>query len=170
MRLGLSLLLMVPLALVSCIGEEAEQFSSVQPGEKLPPFSVVDNNGMEWSNVSLAEKVSLLTMFNTSCTDCQHELPVVQQLYEHYADSGTVNFICISREQPAASVQEYWDAHGFTLPYSAQEDRSIYEMFTNVGIPFIVISDVGGVIRYTYDYHAMPDFRQLVADIESLLE
>lgn len=170
MRLGWMTYLLTVCLLWSCIGEEPEPSWSVQPGERLPQFSVVDNNGIRWDNGSLAGKVSLLTLFNTSCQDCRHELPVIQRLYESYAGSGTVNFICISREQSAASVQEYWNEQGFTLPYSAQDDRTIYEMFTNEGIPFIVISDVGGTIRYTYNYHAMPGYEQLQADIEALLD
>lgn len=161
--------LCLSLLLVACIDEEQEAVSSVAPGDRLPSFAVIDERGEEVTEASFVGTVSMLVLFNTTCPDCQRDLPVIQALYEAYGGDGRVRFFCISREEPYDSVRDYWDANGLSLPFSAQDDRAVYELFTNEGIPFVVISDGQGIIRYTYTYVAMPPYEQLASDLESLL-
>ncbi|MEJ8750051.1 TlpA disulfide reductase family protein [Phocaeicola sp. ICN-14070] len=72
--------------LFSCIREEVSAGENiVEPGDVLPDFSAVLNDGSELSTQSLKGKVAVLIFFHTECPDCQKELPVIQRLYEEYA-------------------------------------------------------------------------------------
>ncbi len=57
-------------------------------------------------------------------------------------------FVCISREEGEASVKAYWEENGFTMPYSAQTDRSVYNLFASSGIPRRYEADENLVITH----------------------
>ena len=107
--------------------------------------------------------------FNTSCTDCRKELPVVQQVYDRYGDNGRMEFVPVSREEEAASVSRYWAEHGLTLPFSAQADRAVYNLFAFSSIPRIYITDTASVVRYVHKDSPLATFEELVHEVEQLL-
>lgn len=75
-RLGFVLLMW--LGCISCIRENVgESIQYVQPGDRLPDFTVELSDGTILSRHSLVGKVSVLVFFHTECPDCQRELPVV---------------------------------------------------------------------------------------------
>lgn len=148
----------------SCLGK-VEQMTRdtdvVKVGQKLPQFLITTSNGTIVSNATLQGKPSVIVLFNTLCGDCQRELPIVQQVYNQYAP--TAHFICISRAQGAADINAYWQSKGLSLPYSAQNDRSIYEKFATGVIPRIYVSDASGTIcRYFVERMSEKDLRSVL--------
>lgn len=129
---------LVMVALTGCINEREEPVWSLQVGDRLPEFEVVLNNGDQVTTESLRDSESVIVFFNTSCGDCRRELPEIQKLYDEcLLQNRLVRFICISREEGAASVAKFWDENHLTMPYSAQPDRRIYNLFASSGIPRI---------------------------------
>lgn len=121
-----------------CVKDDPESSWSLEAGAKLPEFTVTMNDGRIVTPESLRGKESIIIFFNTSCSDCRRELPLLQQEYERMKEEGGgVEYICISREEDAASVESYWAANGLTMPYSAQPDRAVYNLFASSGIPRI---------------------------------
>ena len=118
-----SLLLLCVVSL-SCVDDESmegQEFRTV--GDVLPEFSVVTLSGVTVTTESLCERPCVLVFFHTGCGDCR-----------------------IARQQDAASVSSYWEQEGFTLPVSPQEDRSIYNLFAERGIPRVYVCEKGGRI------------------------
>lgn len=136
--------------LSSCLNEKIveDNRDEVQVGDGLPWFSIELEDGTLINRDSLKGRVSLILFFNTACGDCRNELPIVQHLYESYG--GDICFVCISREQTETSVREYWDQQALTLPFSAQPDRSIYNLFATNAIPRIYIADSLCVVRASF--------------------
>ncbi len=145
------LFLLTLFILTSCLGKletEVQNAELVTVGQKLPEFRVQLHSG-EWvGNAQLQGKPSVIVFFNTDCKDCQRELPDLQKVYTDYATD--VQFVCISRAEPDSSVANYWSAHALTLPYSAQTDKTVYQLFANRTIPRIYVSDASGVVRKVY--------------------
>lgn len=138
-------LLLLCLVSLSCVEDESmegQEFRTV--GDVLPEFSVVTLSGETVTSESLCERPCVLVFFHTGCGDCRRELPIINELYQKY--SADVNFLCFSREQDAASVSSYWEQEGFTLPVAPQEDRSIYNLFAERGIPRVYVCEKGGRI------------------------
>lgn len=128
--------------LFSCIREEVSAgHDRVEPGDTLPDFSMVLNDGSELTTQSLKGKVVVLIFFHTECPDCQKELPVIQQLYEEYATNEEVAIYAISREESEEEVADYWERNSLTIHYSAQDDRRVYELFSTSGIPGCMFAD-----------------------------
>ena len=127
----------------SCVSEALHRVEDdgtlVTAGQMLPDFTVGVHGADTLHTVSLSGKPSVLVFFNTSCSDCRNELPVVNKLYEEYADR--VTFLCISRAEEEESVSAFWQSHHLSLPFSAQKDRRVYALFALHSIPRIYVSD-----------------------------
>lgn len=157
--------------LAGCIKEDEvweEGTVNLKPGDTLPSFSIETDAGETLTDEMLVGRPSVIVFFNTRCKDCQRELPIVQRIYETY--ESHVHFICISREEGHAAVQAYWKAHGLTMPYSAQGDRKVYELFAKSGVPRIYIADEDKVIRQMFTDNPLARYEDVASVISSLIE
>ena len=161
--------LLLSFALPSCIGEEPMDIEDiVVAGSTLPDFEVEMNDGSTITSEQLRTTTSVVMFFHTGCPDCQQALPRMQRLYDTYHRQG-VQFALISREDGATSVAAYWQESGFTMPYSAQEDRTIYELFARKRVPRIYISNDCGVIKSLFTDNPVPTYEALEAALATLL-
>lgn len=159
------LILMVPL-LFSCI-KEGQQGSDLVVGSRIPDFSVLMNDGSAVSGESLRHGVSCIVFFYTGCPDCQKTLPAVQRIYDEYSVQG-VSFAIISREETDETIRSYWQTNGYTMPYSAQSDRKIYELFAKTRVPRVYICDEGTIRHIFTDTPAPPSYEDIKTAIEEL--
>lgn len=149
----------------SCVTDDEPAEWALGVGDSLPAFSVTLNDGKEVSDSSLKGKASVIVFFNTSCPDCRKELPVVQELWEHYKDNDEVEIFAIAREEGAESISSYWEENGLTIPWSAQNDRTVYSLFASSVIPRIFVSDRNLVINAAYGDKFLPTFQDLIDSV-----
>ena len=150
-----------------CI-KEKQAGADLKVGDMIPDFEVVMSDGSLVTDESLKETVSVVMFFHTSCPDCQQVLPHMQEIYNDYLSEG-ISFTLISREDPEASVASFWSRKGFEMPYSAQKDRSVYELFAQTRIPRVYICEKGGKIRYVFTDDPNPSYEDLKSALESLI-
>lgn len=131
----------------------------IATGDRLPTFSVLLDGGVSYASNGEVTNLAgtrfdssirdgqgvVVVFFHTQCPDCQRELPLLDALYREGRLTGR-RIVCISREEDGASVAAFWSAHTLSLPFSAQPDRSIYNLFASSGIPRIYVSDATGII------------------------
>lgn len=146
--------------------EENERQELVEVGQKLPAFAVVINDSTLVSSTDLTGKPSMIVFFNTACTDCRKELPIVQELFEEFSDRA--NFMAISRAEGRESVAAYWEKEKLEIPYSAQADRNVFGLFAKTTIPRIYIADASGTVKYIFIEKASK--KKLVRALEDLLQ
>ena len=144
-----------------CISEKDPDGPSLQVGEPLPQFEVMLNDGKQISTETFMGKTGVIVFFNTGCSDCQKELPVVQQLWDKIKNDDNIVMTVIARQESEKEILEYWEKTGLTMPFSPQEDTKIYNLFAPSVIPRIYISDPKGIIRYSYDDVKMPTLEDL---------
>ena len=157
------------LILTACIRDNvAYGEAGIAPGDTLPEFHIELDDGSKLSTSDLRGKVSVLVFFHTGCPDCQRELPVIQALYNKYQGNPSVTIYCISREEAARDIEAYWDTHGLTLPYSAQEDRSVYNLFSEQGIPRVYVSGADLRVYSTYTDNPIAGLEELIEDVERM--
>ena len=163
----LLLILSCILIVSSCI-KDKPQGADLKVGDRLPDFEVVMNDGTVVSDEGLAGSVSVVMFFHTSCPDCRQALPRMQQIYDEYVSKGVV-FALISREDAEQDVEAYWDEQGLKMPYSAQNDRKVYEQFASSRIPRIYINDRNGIIRYIFTDDPVPSYDDMDSSVRSLI-
>lgn len=170
MRYG-ALLLSLFLLLSSCINEPEERTPStpeVAVGDTLPAFQVVMDDGSQLSPAALRGKASVIVFFNTECTDCQQELPVLNAFYLAHAGDPRFRMACISRAQGRDDILAYWSNHHLELPFSAQEDKAVFYLFAQSRIPHIYISDADCTVRYIHDDRDMPSLQTLEQELRQV--
>lgn len=157
--------------LTACINddkEEPREQDVIRVGQKLPQFSVTTSDGTEISTQTLLGRRSVAVFFNTTCPDCQRELPRIDSLYRAHQNDALFILVCIARDQQAEPIQAFWEAKGLVMPYSPQTGRKVYELFARSVIPRIYIASTDGVVRYMHDDQDMPTFQQLNDELESI--
>lgn len=146
-------MVVVVVCVSSCVTDD-DKVTSLKEGDKVPEFTVELNDGSTLSTSDLRGHMSLLVFFNTSCSDCRQELPILQRVYEKKPADAVI--LCIAREEDKASIEAFWEANGLTLPYSPQPDRRIYNLFASGIIPRIYCVDPNLVIKAAYGDNNMP--------------
>lgn len=140
----------------------------VSIGDTLPSFSIVMNTGEIIGDSDLLGNTSVIVFFNTFCPDCQKLLPHIQHLYDDFDGKG-INFILISREETSETISLYWEKQGFTMPYSAQADRGIYNLFAESRLPLVFISDNNNIVHFIHtDSPDIPTYDILLIDINKI--
>lgn len=154
-----------------CISDDEEEGvgGNIMVGDTLPEFSITMNDGRVVSRETLRGKPSCIVFFNTSCGDCRAELPVMERVYRMYVESGDVTFLAVSREESAESVLGYWTENELSIPFSAQGDRVVYNLFASSGIPRIYISDGNLRVRAVYADSPLATEEDLKGMLRSLL-
>ena len=162
----LPLLICTLLLSVSCI-KDPSAGTDLSVGDTLPDFHVTMNDGSSVSDEDLRKGVSLIMFFHTTCPDCQNTLPIMQTIYNEYREY--VSFALISREEESPSVENYWVKNGFTMPYSAQPTREIYELFARTRVPRVYINKDGIIEAIFTDIPSTPSYDEIKSILERLL-
>jgi thiol-disulfide isomerase/thioredoxin len=115
----------------------------------------------------LSRGISVIMFFTTSCPDCRQTLPLIQTLYDEYA-SKEVRFVLISRQEGRESIERYWRENGLTLPYSAQNDRVVYELFAQTRVPRVYICKDGIIKAIFTDQPQNPSYDELSSALNVL--
>jgi peroxiredoxin len=159
---------MAVLAVLSGCIKEKQTGADLKVGDRLPDFEVVMDDGTVVTDEILSESVSVVMFFHTSCPDCRQVLPQMQKVYDEYASAG-VRIVLISREDPKESVESFWRENGLKMPYSAQNDRKIYEKFAATRIPRVYVNEKGGIIRYVFTDDPNPSYDEICTALENVI-
>ena len=145
------LLLLTAVGCNSVHDKDDEVKEYVKVGDRLPAFSVLAVHEDGTTSTFSTEKLTgetVIVLFNTSCSDCQRDLPLLNAYYlEHRNDKG-FQMVAISREESAESIAAYWEAHGLKIPYSPQPDRRIYNLFASAIIPRVYFCNADGTVTH----------------------
>lgn len=153
--------------LSGCI-KERQAGADLKVGDSLPDFEVMMNDGTVVTDEQLKESVSIIMFFHTSCPDCQQTLPQLQKVYDEYASKG-VRIILISRDESRQSIESFWQEKSLKMPYSAQNDRKVYEKFARERIPRVYVNEKGGTIRYIFTDNPNPSYEDISSAIEQII-
>lgn len=151
------------LCAVSCIQESEPVAADLQTGDPIPDFTVMMNDGTYVSSEQLRRGMAVIVFFHTGCPDCQQTLPAVQRIYDEYR--GKVGFALISREQGDDEISPYWESMGYTMPYSAQTDRTVYNLFASSRVPRVYVCK-NGFVKYMYDDSPIPSYSDLKGNLQ----
>ena len=166
MKTRLMVILLSLISAVSCVFDDPETNFELKVGDPVPNFTVLLSDGTSVSSSEMNDGVALIMFFHTGCKDCQNTLPEVQKIYDEYKDR--VSVLLVSREQAYDEVQAYWLEKGYTLPYSPQQDRVIYNLFATSRVPRVYVCK-DGKITSCYKDDPIPSYDDLKSDIQAQL-
>lgn len=136
------------LVLQACIKDETYTNSSLQPGDKVPAFTIEADDGSVFTTEELQNKISVIIFFNTNCQDCRREFPDIEIFYQSVKNIPSFNFIAISRDQNAEEVRSFFSLNEITIPFFPDPERKVYSLFAESVIPRVYLINTKGIIAW----------------------
>jgi len=128
------------------------QEGRIQPGDKLPDFSVTLFSGYEFddkSEVSLSDfsgKVVVLNFWASWCKPCEQEAAELEEAWRFY--NGEVMFLGIDYVDTEPEARTYLKKFQITYPNGPDLRTSLSQMFRITGVPETYFIDQQGVLYY----------------------
>lgn len=113
-----------------------------------PAFAAADLDGELHDLADARGKAVLLNVWATWCKSCAHELPLIDDLYQDYADRGLeVWAVSIDDRWSTDSVREYTESLNLTfLVLHDPDGQTVTPAFRNLGAPDTFLIDADGYI------------------------
>ena len=133
----------------SSIHEDSDEVvERVKVGDRVPSFTVdmVDNGVHTTFSTAHLSGETVIVFFSTLCSDCQRELPELNDYYLRHKDDPGFQMIAISRAEGEDMVAPFWEEYDLQIPYSAQADRHVYDLFASSIVPRVYFVSAQGIV------------------------
>ena len=133
----------------SSIHEDSDEVvERVKVGDRVPSFTVdvVDNGVHTTFSTAHLSGETVIVFFSTLCGDCKRELPELNDYYLRHKDDAGFQMIAISRAEGEEMVAPFWEEYDLQIPYSAQTDRHIYDLFASSIVPRVYFVSAQGIV------------------------
>ncbi len=123
-------------------------------GKPAPEFAFYTLDGRRVTKESLAGKIAVIDFWFTTCAPCQATMPLVQQVFEEYAQDDRVQFYAVSIADPEggnADIQRVLQGWQVKLPILRDVDKCFESAFEIPGAPALYVIGSDGRVQ---DYHA----------------
>ena len=126
------------LCAVSCAKETGADGEHVSVGETIPAFTVTTMDGATVSAATMLGKPSVIVFFDTTCPDCQRQLPEIEAVWREL--EGSINAVAIAREQGPDPVP------------GNRRTFNLFDRRSKSGVPQVFVTDKDGrVTLYSND-------------------
>ncbi len=146
--------ILVALLVFVAIALKRSQQGTVQPGDKIPEFSMTlfsgyELNGAAQVNVSeLRGKIVMINFWASWCKPCEQEAADLRDAWTYYKDSGKVSFIGADYVDTEPEARAYLEKFGITYPNGPDLGTKVSQLFRIKGVPETYFLDQDGVLRH----------------------
>ena len=128
-------------------------------GSQRPDFSLGNHKGELVTPEDFSGKTILVNFWATWCAPCRHEMPMLMDLQKQYGEQG-LQVVGIALDD-IQSVRSFVQRYGISYPVlvGAADAMATSAAYGNVEgvLPYSVLVDKGGVIRWQYTGEISPD-------------
>ncbi len=128
-------------------------------GSQRPDFSLGSSEGALVTPADFSGKTLLFNFWATWCTPCRHEMPMLMDLQSEYGSKG-LQVIGIALDD-LQNVRTFVQQYGISYPVlvGAADAMATSAAYGNVEgvLPYSVLVDKDGVIRWQYTGEIQPD-------------
>ncbi len=147
-------IILAGLLLLVGLGLRRSQEGTVQPGDRIPDFTLTFFSGYEYnglpkiSNSELRGKVVLINFWASWCKPCEQEAPFLEQAWRHYENDGRVVFLGVDYVDTEPQARVFLKKFGNTYPNGPDTGTAISQLFRIKGVPETYFIDQNGVLQY----------------------
>jgi cytochrome c biogenesis protein CcmG, thiol:disulfide interchange protein DsbE len=135
------------------IALKRSQQGTVQPGDKIPEFSMPLFTGYEMNGSAqlklsdLRGKVVLLNFWASWCKPCEQEAADLRAAWDFYKGSGKVVFIGVDYVDTEPEARAYLQKFSIVYPNGPDVGTKVSQMFRIKGVPETYFLDQQGVLQ-----------------------
>ena len=131
--------------LATGLGRDPSVFASPLVGRTAPNFTLPQLNGPPVTLSKLRGQVVVINFWASWCTECQVEQAALDQMWQHFQDSGVV-VIGVDFEDDTSAARSYVSTAGVTYPVVEDTDSSAALAYGMRGVPETFVVDQCGRI------------------------
>lgn len=123
-------------------------------GKPASEFAFYTLDGRRVTKESLSGKIAVMDFWFTTCAPCQASMPLVQKVFEEYAQDDRVQFYAVSIADPEGGnleLQRVLQGWQVKLPILRDVDKCFESAFAIPGAPALFVIGPDGRVQ---DYHA----------------
>ncbi len=130
------------------------QQGTVQPGDKIPDFTLPLFSGYEYEGngeVKLSDfrgKVVVLNFWASWCKPCEQEAAELEEAWQFYKPTGQVMFLGADYVDTEPEARAYLKKFGISYPNGPDKGTRISQLFRIRGVPETYFIDPDGVLYY----------------------
>ncbi len=130
------------------------QQGTVQPGDKIPDFTLPLFSGYEYegrSEVKLSDfqgKVVVLNFWASWCKPCEQEAAELEEAWQYYQPGGEVVFLGADYVDTEPEARTYLKKFSISFPNGPDMGTKISQMFRIRGVPETYFIDRSGALYY----------------------
>lgn len=139
------------LSFFSCVTEEGSNSgiqNHIQPGDTIPHFTAWNPDGDSWNSAALTGKRGVIVLFTIGCPDCTRELPKIEAVWQEFNSEPDFILATFSRNDSGKEAKEYWEKQSFNMPWYADPEKKIFNLFANSYVPRIYLTNTKGRVTW----------------------
>jgi len=133
-------------------------------GKPAPEFRLTSSEGETVSPGSFRGKAVLIDVWSTSCAPCRAMIPDLKKLYEEVATKGLVFLTVDHNDDPKVATEVLARERVSWANYHDPED-AVQRAFKSIGVPFQVLIDEDGKVRFSHVGEDMAKLREAIANL-----
>ncbi len=97
-------------------------------------------------------KVTIVSFWATWCKPCKEEMKAVHAMYDELKEQG-IEYIAVSIDntKTMARVGPYINSKSYLFPVLIDPNREIFEVVNGTEVPYTLMYDMNGKLRYKHD-------------------
>jgi len=166
LAMGVEILLLVQenRELRSALKIPRESFKVLNPKEKVPPLSGIDQKGKEVKVEYPSSKKTVLFWFSTECSSCEYDLEFWKQIYQKHS-LGMLRFFGVTTSE-RDKTEEFVKKFQLEFPVLILSDFSLLEKYRVDVIPQTMLIDTNGVVLKVWPGSLSENYKK---EIESMM-
>lgn len=114
-----------------------------------PAIRLTDIAGPTVSLTNHTGNVILLNTWATWCHPCRGEMPDLEAFFHSHAEEG-FELLGVNVGEETETVVQFMNTFQLTFPIWLDPDESILRSLNSFSIPYSIIIDRGGIVRYAW--------------------
>ena len=142
--------------------------NNIKVGDQAPPISLfkLESNKYFRSKELLGEKNLVVSFFATWCVPCAKEIPELIKMSKEFGDD--FQFILVDVNEKRDLVKKHVAEKGITLQVILDKYGKVFESFSGVTLPLLVVIDKKGQITYHHTGYVKGDEKNLLKHLKTL--